>query len=264
MPLIIYSRSTEDFARDMDGDFLKVFGPPTKETFNLKTDDEIIALGGGSVIDTAKIIAMNSKNKRIIGIPTTASGATETSHAVYWDGHRKYSVRTPKPILKIIPAFLRTLPKNIIRATSYDALSQALESYWSKKATNTSRIFARRAAEMVVKQIKNDYPDLEKLIEGGNLSGKAIEITGTNIAHAISYPITGFYDVPHGLAVGLVLPAVAKYVECELGVPEYKINLNKNFDINLIAREAMTYIQIHDAIKDINKERVIKILEESL
>lgn len=264
MPLIIFSRSTEDFARKMDGDFLKVDRPPTKKTFDLKADSEIIAIGGGSVIDTAKIIAKNSGNKKIIAVPTTASGAVETSHAVYWNGRRKYSVRTPMPTSKINPSLLRTLPKNVIVATSYDALSQALESYWSKKATNTSRMFARRSAEMVAEQIKNNYPDLEKLIEGGNLSGKAIEITGTNIAHALSYPMTGFYGVPHGLAVGLVLSAVAKYIGCEFEIPEYKIELKRKLDIGLIASEAITYTQIHNAIKDINKERVIKILEESL
>lgn len=264
MSLIIYSNSTERFAKNMTGTFLKLDGLPTKKLLRIKTDEDIIAIGGGGVIDMAKIIARNSGKKRIIGIPTTASGAVETSHAVYWNDHRKYSVKTPKPLSKINPNFLKTLPKNVIRATSYDALSQALESYWSKKATDISKEFARKATEIVAEQIKNNYPNLEKLIKGGNLSGKAIEITGTNIAHAISYPITGFYDIPHGLAVGLVLPAVAKYIGCELEIPRYKIKLKRKFDIDLIASEAMSYNQIHDAIKDINKEQAIKMLEESL
>ncbi len=264
MPLIIYSNSTERFAKNIVGTLLKFDGLPTKKLLRIKTDEDIIAIGGGSVIDMAKIIARNSGNKKVLGVPTTASGAVETSHAVYWDNGRKYSVKTPKPTSKINPNFLKTLPKNVTRATSYDALSQALESYWSKKATDISRILARRATEIVINQIKNDYPDLEELIKGGNLSGEAIEITGTNIVHAISYPITAFFNVSHGLAVGLVLPAVARYVGCEIRIPEYKINLSKNFDINLIANEAMTYSQIHNAVKDVTLEQVINILEESL
>jgi len=266
MPLIVYSRSTEDFAKNMDGDFLKISGPPTKETLKFTAYDEIIAIGGGSVIDTAKIIARNSKRKKVIAIPTTASGAAKTSHAAYWQGGRKYSIETPRAEVRIDTRLLKTLPDNVIRSTSYDALSQALESYWSKKATFVSRIFARRAIGIIIDQIENNYPNIEKLIKGGNLSGRAIEITGTNITHAISYPMTAFFNIPHGLAVGLVLLAVAKYIECKITVSMllYKINLNKKLDIELIANEAMTYPQIHNAKKDITKEQVMNILEESL
>lgn len=264
MPLIIYSRSTEDFAKNMDGEFLKVDGLPTEDTFKIKADEDIIAIGGGSVIDTAKIIARNSKYKKVVAIPTTASGAAETSHAAYWRNGRKCSIETPRPEIKINAGLLKTLPNNVIKATSYDALSQALESDWSKKATLISRIFAQRATEIVIHQIENGYPNLEELIKGGNLSGRAIEITGTNIAHAISYPITAFFDVPHGFAVGLVLPAIAKYIGCKIRIPDYKINLNKSLDIKLVAKEAMTYPQIHDAVKDITREQVMNILEESL
>ena len=264
MPLIVYSRSTEDFAKNMDGDFLKVSGPPTEETLKFMAYDEIIAIGGGSVIDTAKIIARNSKRKKVIAIPTTASGAAKTSHAAYWQGGRKYSIETPRAEVRIDTRLLKTLPDNVIRSTSYDALSQALESYWSKKATLVSKIFAQRATEIIIHQIENDYPDLRELIRGGNLSGEAIEITGTNIVHAISYPMTAFFDVSHGLAIGLALSAVARYIGCEIEIPEYKINLNKKLDIELIANEALTYPQIHDAKKDITKEQVMNILEESL
>lgn len=264
MPLMVHSDSTEKFARGITGNFFKVTGPPTRKTFDIETQEEIVAIGGGSVIDTAKIMAIKSNGKRVIAMPTTASGASETSHAVYWHNHRKFSVDTPRPISNINPDFLTTLPQNVIKATSYDALSQALESYWSKNATLVSKFFALNAIKIVTHQIKAGYPDLEKLIEGGILSGKAIEMTGTNIVHAISYPLTGFYGIPHGLAVGLILPAVARFVRCKIKIPKYKIIARKTIDINLVANEAMSYSQIHDAIKDITKEQVIKILRESL
>ena len=265
MPLIVYSNSTERFAKNITGEFLKVERGLTKEIFKVKTDKNIIAIGGGSVIDAAKIIARNSGNKEVSVIPTTASGAAETSHAVYWQNHRKYSIKTPKPrMLRIDLALLKSLPKEVIRATSYDALGHALESYWSKRATPVVKEFARKIAEVITRQIRNDYPNLEKLIEAGNMAGRAIEITGTNIIHAISYPITGFYGIPHGLAVGLVLPVVARYMECELEIPKCMTKLRRNFDVDLIANEAMKYNRIHGAVKDISKEQVTKILGESL
>jgi len=264
MPLIIYSNSTEKFAKSMSGAFLKVNGLPTKELFKMKTDRDIIAIGGGSVIDTAKIIAKNSDNVSIIAIPTTASGASETSHAVYWDKHRKYSVKTPRPVSRIAPSLFRTLPIEVIKATSYDALGHSLESYWSKNATDISKRFAKKSFEIVAEEIRNGYLHLDKLIEGGIFGGKAIEITGTNVVHAISYPLTGIYGIPHGVAVGLVLPAVARFIGCEFKIPEYKITIKKDFDVNLISDEAMNYSQIHDAVEDFDKGRVIKILEESL
>ena len=270
MPLIVHSKSTENFAKSMRGDLMCISKPPTKETLGIETiSDDILAIGGGNVIDTAKIIASNSKKKRLFAVPTTASGTSKTSHAVYWHDNHKYSVKTPMPAMTIIPGLLKALPKDVIRATSYDALSQALESYWSRNATLTSRELAERAAKIVISQINNDYPDIEELIIGGNLSGEAIEITGTNIVHAISYPLTAYYDSPHGLAVGLVLPVVANYIECKITIPKYKINIKRDFDLELIAREAMTYPQIYDAvttsyIRDMNEKQVIEILEDSL
>jgi len=262
MPLIVCSNSTLEYAKSLDGDILKIEGTPTKEILAFRAKDKIIAVGGGGVIDAAKIIAANSGIEKIMAIPTTASGAVETSHAVYWNGHKKYSIMTPKPTVKTVPDLLKTLPRWIIRATSYDALSHAVESYWSKYATDISKALALEAYKIIVGQIRWGYPDLERLIRGGNLAGKAIEITGTNIVHAISYPLTGYYDIPHGLAVGLILPIVAKCVNCKLYIPNYDISIKKNYDIGLIAKEAMKYDRIHNAVKDVTKEQVICILEE--
>jgi len=264
MSLIVHGNSTEKYAREMGGNLLKIEGSPTKKMLGVKSDKEIIAIGGGSVIDAAKIIGIGTKNNRIVGIPTTASGAVETSHAVYWENHRKYSVQTPKPQVEIHRDFLKTLPKSIIRATSYDALSHAIESYYSKKATTNSKILALLAAKAITDQIRSNYPDIEKLIMAGNVAGRAIEITGTNVVHAISYPITGFYGISHGLAVGLILPTVTKYFGREFQVPEYKIDIKEDFDIGLLAKEAMTYAQIHDAAKDVSEKQVMEILRESL
>lgn len=264
MPLIVYSNSTKEFARSMKGEFFEVKAPPTEKTLKFVTDDEVIAIGGGSVIDTAKIMAINSKCQRVTAIPTTAAGAAVTGHAVYWENNRKYSIGTPTPEVRIVPELLESLPDDVIRATSYDALSQAFEAIWSKRATAISNILAQRAIDIVSTQMANGYLDLVELIRGGNLSGQAINITGTNIVHAISYPLTGFYDIPHGVAVGLILPEIARYIEDRIVAPKYGMEISLPDGLDFIASEAMGYAQVHDTKRPITKDAILGILRRSL
>jgi len=267
MPLIIHSSSTKKYAEKIAKEYknpqlihIKTIKKPRPQK-----DPIVIGIGGGKVLDYAKVIA--GENPATL-IPTTASGAAATDHAVYWDTEtqRKIDIPTKQPKIRIEPSFLKKLPKNILKQTSYDALAHTLDSYWSKKANKESIDLSKKAHKIIIKQIKNNYNNVPELIKAGNLAGKAINITGTNMTHAISYPLTAIYKIPHGKALGWLIPICAEYQECTLEIPEIKtklekIKINKNF-INKVASEAMTYKKIHDAKKDITKKQLIKLLEK--
>jgi alcohol dehydrogenase class IV len=136
----------------------------------------IIAIGGGSVIDGAKIYARKHK-KILIAIPTTASGASETSHAVKW-GKEKINIKTATPISSS-PPFKVKLSKRVRAQTTLDCLGQLVD----------------------VMNICSD----NDLIEIGRQVGQWLEKYPSNLTHPMSYPLTLKYGVPHGFAVGLAL-----------------------------------------------------------
>ena len=138
-------------------------------------DKFVFAMGGGSVIDRAKIYAKKHK-KFLMAIPTTGSGATETTHAVVW-GKTKQNVATDKPIT-IIPPFKIKLDRKIRRDTCCDMIGHLVD-YLNVCSDN-------------------------EVIEAGIMMGKLIEIHPTNWTHPRSYPFT-LKGMPHGEAVGVVL-----------------------------------------------------------
>ena len=269
MPLIIHSKSIKKYAEQIakEYDNAQLIDVSTIDKPQPQNDPIVIGIGGGKVIDYAKIMA---GKYRATAIPTTAAGAAATSHAVYWDSKtkRKIDIPTELPEIRIELSFLESIPKEIIKATSYDALAHALDSYWSKKATKESEKLSKKAYAMIVHQIENDYDDIVDLIRAGNMAGAAIDITGTNMTHAISYPLTALYGIPHGLSVGWTIHPCAEYQECDLHVPDFDVtlegvNADKKF-IKNIAKEAMTYNKIHDAKKDITEKQLIALLEATI
>lgn len=194
--------------------------------------DIVIAIGGGSVIDMGKLIvtlaAQSEKDAReivlnqalvktkglpFVAIPTTAGTGSEATHfaVIYIDGV-KYSLAHPHvlPDYAVIDSRLtHNAPSPIIASCSMDALTQAVESYWSVGSTEESRGYACEAINMILSVVKsvhgNDSKAKEIMAEAAYLSGKAINITKTTAAHAISYPITTHFNVPHGHAVALLL-----------------------------------------------------------
>ena len=136
----------------------------------------VIAIGGGSVIDSAKIYAKRKK-RILIAIPTTASGASETSHAVVW-GKEKINVKTDIPLSRPVPFKVR-LSRKVRAQTTLDCLGQLVD-------------------------VLNVCSDND-LIEIGRQIGRWIEKYPTNLTHPMSYPLTLKYGVPHGFAVGLAL-----------------------------------------------------------
>jgi hypothetical protein len=285
--LIIHSRHTKGYAKRISKKYkdvrtLEITKPPTEEILNIKNDkDIVIGIGGGSVIDVAKII---SKDKRCIAIPTTAAGAAMTPYATIW-GKQKITFPTKKPILKMDYNMPKNLPFTVRQSTTFDALSHAIESLWSKNATLQSKNYSKKAIRLVNKYLgrinrRLSKEEINQLIIAGNLAGKAIAIATTNVVHAASYPITVEYGIDHGTACGMLLPYFVEFMDFE-GLPEL-FNLDstgklvtllkgsftppkiKDFDAKLIATMAARYDKANQGPKKIGEKDFEEILRNSL
>jgi len=199
--------------------------------------DLIIAIGGGSVIDYAKIanilkldenlkskIRLNkikfNKKYNLLAIPTTAgSGAEVTANAVIYIDKIKYSLESEniKPdYFFLIPELINIGTKKIKASAGFDAISQSIESLISTKSNSESVFFAKKSLIISVNNYL-DYinkPNLDnafKMSVAANLSGNAISISKTTAPHAVSYPFTSLFDVSHGHAVALNLTKFLKF-----------------------------------------------------
>lgn len=205
------------------------------ETYRNENCDFIVSVGGGSAIDVAKCIKLyvkmddsevylkqeykDSKIKHL-AIPSTAgTGSESTRFAVcYYEGEKQSishdSIIPDYAILE--PKLLETLPAYQKKATMLDALCQAIESYWSVNSTDESKQFSREAITSILLSmddyLSNGKEALEAMSLASNLSGRAINITQTTAAHAMSYKITSLFGTAHGHAVALCLPYVWEYM----------------------------------------------------
>lgn len=217
--------------------------------FQESKSDMIIAIGGGSVIDMAKLIntfAANSeeealaivkdskrisvKGKFMVAIPTTAGTGSEATHfAVVYHERRKYSVAHQSLLPNAVGLnvmFTMSQSKYLTACTGLDALSQAIESFWSVGGTQESKKYAEEAIRLLVKNLVNavNSPNRENhisIVKGAYMAGKAINISKTTAAHAVSYAFTTYYSVPHGHAIFLTLP---EFFEYNYGVSEKDVN----------------------------------------
>lgn len=184
--------------------------------------DAIIAIGGGSAMDMAKLMRYVSKQTKIplIAIPTTSgTGAETTQFAVcYIDGKKESIDRTD-----LLPDYALLIPELTINndayltaCTGFDALAQAIESYWNINTTSESEMYAEEAISYLsyglpnllkkLEQPLTKYEQREQIMQGAHCAGKAINITRTTAPHAISYVLTSKYGYPHGHAVALTFP----------------------------------------------------------
>ncbi len=201
------------------------------EFFRNEKCDSILAVGGGSAIDTAKCVrlfaGMNPNENYLkqipaipdslfIAVPTTAGTGSEATGfaAIYFEG-KKYSVadKSMKPDYALLDSRnLLSLPLYQKKCTAADALCQGIESWWSKNATEESRNYSKLAVETLTENLdgylKNDSESLRRVLVASNLSGRAIDISKTTAAHAMSYRLTSLYDIPHGRAAFICLPYV--------------------------------------------------------
>jgi alcohol dehydrogenase len=200
--------------------------------FRASVPDAVVAIGGGSIIDTAKaVIAFASgaaesdilanrfdpgaARPRLWAAPTTAGSGSEATHfAVLYKGGIKYSIAHPglKPDAVFLdPELTLSCPERLTLASGADAVCQAVESYWSKGGTEPSRAFALRALPLLLGNIFKaaDHPESIEartaMLEGAHLAGKAIDISKTTAGHALSYGLTSRYGMQHGLAVLAVM-----------------------------------------------------------
>jgi len=220
--------------------------------------DLILAVGGGAVIDYAKIANVvdvrddladlivnysypfKKKYTKLTVIPTTAgSGAEVTSNAVIYVNGIKHSFETE--LLKpdnffLIPEFLISAPNKIKASAGFDALAQALESLVSKKSNDQSIEYASSSLKISVKSYISflNNPNLKNATEmsiASNLAGKAISISKTTAPHAVSYPFTSLFNISHGHAVGLFFENFFKFNFDNLNRSETSFDLKKRFDL---------------------------------
>lgn len=200
--------------------------------------DVVIAIGGGRVIDAAKLINCLASNMilpreylrkpsvrlreglPLIAVPTTAGSGSEATHfAVMFDGDTKHSVSNrhilPQAVI-LDPDLTASAPTYTKAVSGLDALSQAVESYWSIHSTARSQKLAKAALELLLPNlvpntIGGTAASRLAMIRGANFSGRAIALTKTTAPHAISYPLTSRFGIAHGHAVSLLLPQILKY-----------------------------------------------------
>ncbi|MGH7494871.1 MAG: iron-containing alcohol dehydrogenase [bacterium] len=209
----------------------------TRENFPI---DLIIALGGGSVMDCAKGInflltnggkmedywGFGKATKPMlpsVGIPTTAgTGSEAQSYAliVQPDTHRKMACGDVKARFRIVildPALLASVPRKVASVTGIDAIAHAVESYVSLRANPVSRMFSKEAWRLLSKnfipslQNSGNLSILAEMLLGSHFAGHAIENSMLGGAHACANPLTAKYGLPHGLAVGLMLPHIIRF-----------------------------------------------------
>ncbi len=202
--------------------------------------DYLIAIGGGSSMDTAKaigIIAANpefadvrslegvadTKNpaKPIIAVPTTAGTAAEvTINYVITDAekNRKMVCVDPHdiPVVAIVdPDMMSTMPKGLTAATGMDALTHAIEGYITKAAWELSDMFHLKAIEIISRSLRgavaNTPEGREGMALGQYVAGMGFSNVGLGIVHSMAHPLGALYDTPHGVANAIILPTVMEY-----------------------------------------------------
>ena len=202
--------------------------------------DLIVALGGGSVMDCAKGInfiltnggqmedyhGMGHAQKPMlpsIGIPTTAgTGSEAQSYALiaHADTHMKMACGDLKARFRTVildPSLIASVPRTVVAATGIDAIAHAIESYVSTRRNSISQMFAQKAWQLLSSGFENILSDSSnaeargQMLLGAHFAGAAIENAMLGAAHACANPLTAHYGIAHGVAVGLMLPAVIRF-----------------------------------------------------
>jgi alcohol dehydrogenase class IV len=203
--------------------------------FSNKGIQHIIGIGGGSVIDTAKALALALlqpypldilKNSSalpalpLIIVPTTAgTGSEVTPYSTIWDrlNYKKLSLTSDKIIPQVVyldPQLATTCPWETTLFSGLDCLTQCLESLWNKNFHPSVTSFSGEAITLTLNNLAQLQTDLsyrkarEALAIAGLYSGYCIGVTRTAVCHAISYPLTAHYGMPHGLACAFSLRSV--------------------------------------------------------
>ena len=237
--------------------------------FKQRNFDYIVAIGGGSVIDSAKVLSLlfsfqkkktiktiigNIDNLKInnscklIALPTTSgTGSEVTPYATVWDKNNKKKLsinhKSLLPTLAIVdPALTFDLPKEVTINTSLDALNQAFESIWNKNANNDTLPYAFKSIKLSLSALEkinnniNDKKSRSELARASLYAGICISQTKTSICHSISYPLTAHFNIPHGLACSFTMIAIINYIKKK----------NKTFFLKLTKELELSSVQIFE------------------
>lgn len=210
------------------------------ETFRRTGADLIVAVGGGSVMDVAKLASITAGGSRTVRdlldnpglgrkqvstlmIPTTAgTGSEATMNSIVAVPEKQVKVGIVNP--DMVPdyvildgALLKNLPKKVAASTGIDAMAHAVECYTSNKANPFSNLFAREAAKLIFTNIVPACEDPEaeeaktNMLVAAFYAGMAISASGTTAVHALSYPLGGKYHIPHGVSNAMLLLPVMRF-----------------------------------------------------
>ena len=208
--------------------------------------DYIIAVGGGSSMDTAKAVGIIIKNpdfadvrslegvapteKRsvpILAVPTTAGTAAEvTINYVITDEEKNrkmvcVDVHDIPVVAFVDPDMMSTMPKSLTAATGMAALTHAIEVFTTKAAWEMTDMFHLKAIEIIAKSLRkavvNDPEGREGMALGQYIAGMGFSNVGLGIVHSMAHPLGALYDTPHGVANAIILPTVMEYNAPETG-----------------------------------------------
>ena len=210
------------------------------EAFKASGADCIVAIGGGSSMDTAKAIGIIIKNPEfadvrslegvaptknkcvpIIAVPTTAGTAAEvTINYVITDAEKNRKMVCVDvhdiPVVAVVdPDMMSSMPKGLTAATGMDALTHAIEGYITKGAWAMSDMFHLKAIEIISKSLRgaveNTPEGREGMALGQYVAGMGFSNVGLGIVHSMAHPLGALYDTPHGVANAIILPTVMEY-----------------------------------------------------
>ncbi|WP_160685849.1 lactaldehyde reductase [Clostridium sp. C2-6-12] len=210
------------------------------EKFKAAGADYLLAIGGGSSIDTAKAIGIIVKNPEfsdvrslegvadtknkcvdIIAVPTTAGTAAEvTINYVITDEEkkRKFVCVDPHdiPVIAVVDSeMMSSMPRGLTAATGMDALTHAIEGYITKGAWELTDTLHLKAIEIISRSLRsavnNEPKGREDMALGQYVAGMGFSNVGLGIVHSMAHPLGAFYDTPHGVANAVILPYVMEY-----------------------------------------------------
>lgn len=210
------------------------------EAFRTFGADCIVAIGGGSSMDTAKAVGIIMNNPEfedvrslegvaptkkpavpIIAVPTTAGTAAEvTINYVITDEEKSRKMVCVDvhdiPVVAVVdPDMMSSMPKGLTAATGMDALTHAIEGYITKGAWELSDMFHLKAIEIISKNLRgaveNTPEGREGMALGQYVAGMGFSNVGLGIVHSMAHPLGALYDTPHGVANAIILPTVMEY-----------------------------------------------------
>lgn len=292
-----YKSSANTFFRFPKKKILKIFFKKSKlpefnelniilKEIKIFNPDIILAIGGGAVIDYAKIASIIdidstrdlkkklilyeniSKNKvyPLIAIPTTAgAGAEVTSNAVIFISNIKYSVENLLLIpdyFFLFPNLIFSNPFNLKSSAGFDAIAQGVESLISMKSNKSSILFAKKSLKLSLTNYlsflkKPNKENSKNMLLASNLAGKAINISKTTAPHAVSYPFSSMFNIDHGHAVSLTLDKFLLFNFKNINHSKSKFNLLERYKIIFKLFDVTNIGELNNKIKFFKREALL-------